>query len=262
MHQSDTQDDRYGRIEGLIDLAPIQTARVTIAGLGTVGNSVAMDLGRHGLATQSPGRIRLIDGDNVELRNLIGTAYRQDHVGTPKAEATASMLREINDAANVSYRNRMIDTSNLDEVVQLAGQSDLLCLFADAFDLMSTLADQCHGTCTVVMAAIGDQADVAEVGFSVPGQTPPLSHTMGRRKRRAISKPKALGCDTGFITSFISSLCIRLLIDQALGKQLLPCYADAPLYVIGLRRVWLFEQFPDDVVRSVICVAQSKGEST
>jgi hypothetical protein len=93
------------------------------------------------------------------------------------------------------------------------------------------------------------------VGFSIPRQTPSLAVTMGQRKRTRIEQPKALGCDTAYVCSFVTGLCLRLLLGDREGSELFPCYANAPLYLLGLRRTWIFEQQPDDVVRSTINVA-------
>jgi hypothetical protein len=77
---------------------------------------------------------------------------------------------------------------------------------------------------------------------------------MGKRKRKAISKPTALGCDTIFIASFVAAICLRLLLGEAQGKDLIPCYANAPLFVMGLRKSWIFENQPKDIARTIIHV--------
>ena len=82
--------------------------------------------------------------------------------------------------------------------------------------------------------------------FSIPRITPPLSTTFGERRLETISKPQALGCDTDFVASYASAVCLRLLLGDAKGSDLLDCFANAPLHIIGLRRAWVFaEQLPD-----------------
>ena len=104
------------------------------------------------------------------------------------------------------------------------------------------------------MAAFGPRSDYAEVAFSLPNATPPLSTTMGRRTREGIRQPEALGCDTVWVASFVAALCIRLLLGGAKGSDLLPCYANTPLFILGLRRSWVFENQPEDMARSIVLV--------
>lgn len=252
----------FGRIDGLIDVPVLQRKRVTLIGAGSMGNPVADQLVRHGVATAAPGRIRIIDGDVVEARNLIGTGYRQCHIGKSKAEATVEMLREINGEVNVSYWHRDLEDNDIDRISDMAAQSDLVGLFADSFDLMARIADRCYDLCPTVMALFGPQVDHAEVAFSLPKQTPPLAATMGRRPRQQIDKPQALGCDTAYVASFVAALCLHLLIAGHKGQELFTCFANAPLFVLGLRRTWLFAKQPDDVVRSIYCVGAPRQAST
>lgn len=247
----------FGRIEGLVDVPHLQQRRVTLIGCGSMGCPIATQLARHGVGTGSFGRVRLIDGDLIEARNLIGTEYLHRHIDQPKAEVLASMLREINPQINVSYWNKFLDQGDIPQVEGMAKNSDLLCLFADDFELMLEISEQCYNHCIMVMSLFGPRADTAEVAYSNPGQTPTLKAIMGQRKRKKLSKPQALGCDTGFVADYVAALCLRLLLGEAKGKELFPCYANAPLYLVGLRRTWIFENQPEDVIRSVICVGQS-----
>ena len=250
---------RYGRIEGLVDTSTLSVRRFTSIAVGSMGLPVADQMVRHGVGTRSPGRIRLVDGDTVSERNLIGTMYRPCHIGMPKPEAAAALLQEINDEVNVTHWHRMLTQEDIPDVVNMAQQSDLLGLFADSFELMLEISDQCHDICPQVMAVFGPQADYAEVAFSVPKLTARLSQTMGQRKRQIITEPKALGCDTAYIANFVAALCIRLLLGEAKGSELMPCYANAPLFLIGLRRSWIFEKLPDDQPRAVFCVGTSSN---
>jgi tRNA A37 threonylcarbamoyladenosine dehydratase len=244
----------YGRIAGIVDVQALASKRVTIIGLGSMGQPIACQLVRHGVATESDGKLWLIDGDIVSERNLIGTEYRLEHISMPKAEAAARIIHEINTDANVSFRNHMVTEKDIPIIIQLARQSDLLCLFADSFDLMIDISKTCSDICPAVIAVFGPNADFAEIAFSLPGVTPSLEQTMGKRKRKAISKPTALGCDTIFIASFVAAICLRLLLGEAQGKDLIPCYANAPLFVMGLRKSWIFENQPKDIARTIIHV--------
>jgi hypothetical protein len=245
---------RYGRVAGIVDLDALARRRLAFIGLGSMGQPVSSQMGRHGVATSPPGRLSLIDGDFVSDRNLIGTEYRCTHLGLSKAEAAMSIVRESNPDVNVSYWHRTLGRQDMDEVVNLARQSDLLGLFADSFELMIEISDRCAAVCPQVMALFGPNADYAEVAFSIPGQTVPISQSIGRRHRQTIASPRALGSDTTYVASFVATLCLSLLLHDAQGAELLPCSANAPLFVAGLRKSWIFANQPGDVARSILYV--------
>lgn len=247
-------NSRYGRLVGLIDVRALAPKRVTIIGAGSMGQPISIQLARHGVATKAPGRIRLIDGDVVAKRNLIGTDYRLVHVGRPKAEAAVSIINEINPDTNISYWNHMVTDDDIPQIVTFARQTDLLCLFADSFELMLEISKNCTDICPQIMAVFGPSADYAEIAFSLPRSTPSLEKTMGQRKRKTISKPTALGCDTAFVASFVAAICIRILLGKAKGHDLIPCYVNAPLLLVGLRRSWIFKNQPQDIIRVIVYV--------
>lgn len=253
MSRNDAQS-RYGRITQLVDVHALGVRRVVIIGLGSMGQPIVNQLVRHALATRPPGRLRIVDGDTVSDRNLVGTEYRSGHVGMPKAEAAAQIVQEINPDVNLSYWNHHIVSEDIPSIVEMARRSDLLGLFADSFELMLSISERCAASCTQVMALFGPNADHAEVAFSIPSVTPPISRTMGRRQRQAISSPSAFGCDTAYVASFVSALCLELLLGQADRGKLVSCYADAPLFVMSLRKSWIFTNEPDDIARTVACV--------
>lgn len=60
---------------------------ITICGAGALGGNLAEALARMGFA-----RLKIIDKDRVEMRNLSTQPYSRAEVGTPKARALANML--------------------------------------------------------------------------------------------------------------------------------------------------------------------------
>jgi molybdopterin/thiamine biosynthesis adenylyltransferase len=70
-------------------LAPLRQRSVLIAGLGNIGSTLPALLARAGV-----GRLRLVDRDRVEDRNLAAQDYRADDVGKPKAAVVAARLKE------------------------------------------------------------------------------------------------------------------------------------------------------------------------
>lgn len=254
MNENNELQSRYGRIKGIVNIASLSRKRVTLIGLGSMGQPISSQLARHGISTRLPGRIRLIDGDTVSPRNLIGTEYRLKHLNRPKAVVAYEIIREIDKDVNVSYWNRNLKDSDIPHIVEMANMSDLLGLFADSFGLMLKISDRCYDTCPQVMALFGPNADYAEVAFSIPGTTCRISESIGKRERKAISEPTALGCDTAYISNFVASVCMRILLGDTQGSLLVPCYSNASLLIVGLRSSWIFKNQPDDVLRTVVCV--------
>jgi molybdopterin-synthase adenylyltransferase len=68
-------------------LAPIIDRHITICGAGALGGNLTETLGRMGCT-----RIKLIDKDRVEMRNLSTQPYSRAEVGAPKARALANTL--------------------------------------------------------------------------------------------------------------------------------------------------------------------------
>jgi hypothetical protein len=71
------------------NLRPLQDRTVLIAGVGNIGSHLPCLLARAGV-----GRIRLVDRDRVEAKNLAAQDYRPTDVGRFKAEVQAERLRE------------------------------------------------------------------------------------------------------------------------------------------------------------------------
>src|SRR5260370_34058423 len=68
-------------------LAPFADKLITICGAGALGGTLTETLARMGFT-----RLKLIDKDRVEMRNLSTQPYSRAEVGAPKARAFANML--------------------------------------------------------------------------------------------------------------------------------------------------------------------------
>ncbi|GHO96190.1 hypothetical protein KSF_062380 [Reticulibacter mediterranei] len=68
-----------------ISLAPFVEKQITICGAGALGGNLTETLARMGFM-----RIKLIDKDRVEMRNLSTQPYSRAEVGAPKARALAN----------------------------------------------------------------------------------------------------------------------------------------------------------------------------
>ena len=68
----------------------ISRGAAAIAGLGGLGSHIAVMLARAGV-----GHLFLVDSDRVEITNLNRQAYDITHLGQPKTEALAGILRNF-----------------------------------------------------------------------------------------------------------------------------------------------------------------------
>jgi hypothetical protein len=103
-------------------LTPHTNKQITICGAGALGGNLTETLARMGFT-----RIKLIDKDRVEMRNLSTQPYSRAEVGAPKARALANTLyRAVQ--AKMEPIVAELSTANAGALLQ---KSDLV---VDAFD--------------------------------------------------------------------------------------------------------------------------------
>ena len=90
----------------------LRHARVGIAGAGGLGSNAAVMLARCGV-----GHLLLVDDDIVEASNLNRQQFWPRHVGMPKVEALAELLREINPSLCLDMRRLRLAPANVDAVL-------------------------------------------------------------------------------------------------------------------------------------------------
>lgn len=136
--------------ERYVTLAPFATRLITICGAGTLGANLAETLARMGFA-----RLRLVDKDRVELRNLSVQPYSRAEIGAPKARALANIL----------YRAVQAKVEPLTVELTSANATELLkesALVVDAFDNHLARA-------AVSLATRAAEQSCLHIGFSPDG---------------------------------------------------------------------------------------------
>ena len=93
-------------------LEALRAARVGVAGAGGLGSNAALMLARSGVE-----HFLLIDDDVVDASNLNRQQFWPRHLGRPKVEALAELVRELNPDARVETCRLRIDAANVDELV-------------------------------------------------------------------------------------------------------------------------------------------------
>lgn len=89
-------------------LARLQSVRVGIAGAGGLGSNAALMLARSGVE-----HFLLIDHDVVDASNLNRQQFWPRHVGRPKVDCLAELLRELNPAVTADCRQERITADSL-----------------------------------------------------------------------------------------------------------------------------------------------------
>jgi len=112
------------------DQALISRTRVLLAGCG-VGSNIAVLATRTGFC-----HFLVADGDTVEVSNLNRQAFRREHLGQNKADATASLVREINPEAQVQVISSFLSA---EDTAGLVPQCDLIVNMVDPGPVLHAL---------------------------------------------------------------------------------------------------------------------------
>lgn len=104
--------DGLGRYLLPEQLEKLRAARVGLAGAGGLGSNAALMLARCGIEN-----MLLLDHDVVEPSNLNRQQYWPRHLGRPKVEALAELLRELNPDMRVEARRLRLCPANLPDIL-------------------------------------------------------------------------------------------------------------------------------------------------
>ena len=106
-------DKLFARIEQLFDIGSFSDADVLIAGCGSGGGMVALQLAMSGI-----NNFTLIDNDVLEPENVIRHVCGLRYVGQKKVNALSDVLLDRNPALNIKqYDKDIFELSNFDEIV-------------------------------------------------------------------------------------------------------------------------------------------------
>lgn len=131
-------------------LAPYTGQLITICGAGTLGANLCETLARMGFT-----RLRVIDKDRIEARNLSGQPYSRAEIGAPKARALANLLYR---AVQAKVEPQAVELTASNAAQLLAGSAVVI----DAFDNAPSRAIVSQTTRTSSLACL-------HIGFSPDG---------------------------------------------------------------------------------------------
>ncbi len=92
----------------------LRQVRIGVAGAGGLGSNAALMLVRSGV-----GKLLLLDDDVVDASNLNRQQYWPRHVGQPKVEALADLLRELDPDLDLDARRLRLTADNLPHILPL-----------------------------------------------------------------------------------------------------------------------------------------------
>lgn len=131
----------FERIEKLYDVGLIGRATALIAGCGSGGSQVALQLVMSGVHN-----VELYDNQHLGEENVIRHACGLRYVGQKKTEALADLLRDRNPAVNVNVHNEdLMELSDIDDRVRA---SSILVLATDNEPTRYRLNEACVRTGT------------------------------------------------------------------------------------------------------------------
>lgn len=144
-------------------LTRLRSVRVGIAGAGGLGSNAALMLARSGVE-----HFLIIDHDVVDASNLNRQQFWPRHVGRPKVDCLAELLRELNPAVDADCRRLRLDAASLPPLLPICP------LWVEALD---GAADK---RLLVEQALLGDRHVVSASGMGGYNGPPMQRRVLGR----------------------------------------------------------------------------------
>lgn len=118
------EDPAFARLAGLFDVGLLKDAKVLIAGCGSGGSQVALQLAMSGIRD-----FTLFDNDTLEIENVIRHACGRRYLGQRKVEAVADLILDRNPAVTISKRD--VDLMSAPDLTEQIRQSSVVVLATD-----------------------------------------------------------------------------------------------------------------------------------
>lgn len=210
--------EQFARVAGRLNVSLLATKLVVTVGVGTVGSQIARELANSGL-----GRLRLIDGDLLEEKNLIRHASPRQYIGMNKAEAMTLYLADEVPTLQAEALPRYIDNSlSDDDLDRLLRDADLIIAATDDRDIQRRVARRALALDipTVIPALYGDNG--GEVFVQMSSHDPCFFCWDGfRQTDERLRGVTALNADTLAVLQLAVQLSLGVLDGESAYAQLL-----------------------------------------
>jgi molybdopterin/thiamine biosynthesis adenylyltransferase len=117
-------DKLFARIAQLFDVSLLKDAHVLIAGCGSGGSQVALQLAMSGIS-----KFTLFDSDTLDPENVIRHACGRRYIGQQKVDAVADVLLDRNPAVAIERHN--VDLMSSDDLPKHIARSSVVVLATD-----------------------------------------------------------------------------------------------------------------------------------
>jgi len=131
-----TNDRTFARIAALFDIEQFANVRVLVAGCGSGGSAVALQLAMSGIRN-----FTLIDQDILEVENVIRHVCGRRYLGTKKVHALTDVMLDRNPSASISAIDA--DLLNYPPLALEISRSDVVVLATDNDPTRYMLNDLC-----------------------------------------------------------------------------------------------------------------------
>jgi ThiF family len=131
-----TTDPTFARIAALFDIEQFANTRVLVAGCGSGGSSVALQLAMSGIRN-----FTLIDSDILEVENVIRHVCGRRYLGAKKVHALTDVLLDRNPSASISAIDA--DLTEYQPLLAEIKRSDVVVLATDNDPTRYLLNDLC-----------------------------------------------------------------------------------------------------------------------
>lgn len=126
-------EDRYTRLKAIKDFGydvnwdKLRDKHIGIVGIGGLGCVSSEMVARCGV-----GKLTLFDMDTVEIINLNRSMFKTKHIGQPKVNVAATILKEVNPDIEISYYNKDIMDPNFEsDFERQIKQTDIILMGLD-----------------------------------------------------------------------------------------------------------------------------------
>jgi proteasome lid subunit RPN8/RPN11 len=214
------EGEAFSRIREAVDLELLAHSSVFIAGLGSGGMRLALQLARCGV-----GHFVVVDPDVVSLANLATQDVRRADLFAPKASVARRAIRAINPHAKVTALQADAEGLGAEQIAKLCGRSQdaariVLCALTDSFRVQAHLNRAALSLeLPSIQSQIYERGLGGEVTFTMPGVTPACHACLLKERYQAyergfhntVSADGALGTASMRLQALCTSVVLMLL---------------------------------------------------
>lgn len=158
----------FSRFGGILETSALSEKRVFIAGLGSVGSQITLEISKIGVT-----HFDIMDHDRLEVANIARHAAGLSDVGRHKTNVMAEMIHEKNPYAEVCATKERISWSNIEIVRELVRKADVVVCAADEMQAKLIINRLCvEETTTCIFAGAFRRAYGGQILIVHPGLSP------------------------------------------------------------------------------------------